>query len=156
MRNSMPHFLNHTICIHCSESFTFNAEYHFRSNLPSVTWITLTPPYSRSYRLCCVPAGCRGREVRNSTSDSWVVGSNPGLCPGSCPDDWLAQFSLTHVHKGGLKQYSFHLCCFPCTHYDVYCLQGNEQCGYIDFLLDADTYNCVGILNRYNNNMNDI
>jgi hypothetical protein len=26
----------------------------------------------------------------------------------SHPDDWLAQFSLTHVHKGGLKQYSFH------------------------------------------------
>jgi hypothetical protein len=25
----------------------------------------------------------------------------------SCPDDWLAQFSLTHVRKDGLKQHSF-------------------------------------------------
>jgi hypothetical protein len=23
----------------------------------------------------------------------------------SCLDHWLAQFSLTHVHKGGLKEY---------------------------------------------------
>jgi hypothetical protein len=26
----------------------------------------------------------------------------------SCPDNWLAQFSLINVHKDGLKRHSFH------------------------------------------------
>jgi hypothetical protein len=32
----------------------------------------------------------------------------PVITHCSCPDDWLAQFSLTHVHKGGIKQHSIH------------------------------------------------
>jgi hypothetical protein len=35
------------------------------------------------------------------------VSGTPIITHRACPDDWLAQFSLTHVHKGGLKQYSY-------------------------------------------------
>jgi hypothetical protein len=63
-------------------------------------------------------ARCRGPEVRYSTVDRWVMGSNPDLCMGmpvithrSCLDDWLARFSLTIVHRGGLKQYLISFLC---------------------------------------------
>jgi hypothetical protein len=31
------------------------------------------------------------------------MSGTPVTTHGSCPDEWLAQFNLTRVHKGGLK-----------------------------------------------------
>jgi hypothetical protein len=36
------------------------------------------------------------------------MSGTPVIMHRSCPNDWLAQFSQTNVHKGGLKQHSFH------------------------------------------------
>ena len=46
-------------------------------------------------------------------NEHWVVRSHTcmsgtlAITHQSCPDDWLAQFSFTNVHKGGLKHH-FH------------------------------------------------
>jgi hypothetical protein len=34
------------------------------------------------------------------------VNNAPVITHRSCPDNWLAQFSLTNMHKGGLRQHS--------------------------------------------------
>jgi hypothetical protein len=44
-------------------------------------------------------AGCRGREVRNSTAEPWPMSGTPVITHRSCPDDWLAQFSLTRAQR---------------------------------------------------------
>jgi hypothetical protein len=44
-------------------------------------------------------AGCRGREVRNSTAEPWPMFGTPVITHRSCPDDWLAQFSLTRAQR---------------------------------------------------------
>ena len=53
---------------------------------------------------------CRGNR---RDAEIWVVGSAPAYlwdaCHHSCPDDYLAQFSLTNMHKGGIKHHHLHL-----------------------------------------------
>ena len=56
--------------------------------------------WSRGKELDCRSLG-RGFEP-------WPISGTPVITHRSCPDDWLAQFSLTHMHKGGMKQYSLH------------------------------------------------
>ena len=57
-------------------------------------------------------AGRRGVEVWRWTTERRVVGSPPSGTPvithQSRSDDWLSQFSLTNVHKGGIKHDHFH------------------------------------------------
>jgi hypothetical protein len=37
------------------------------------------------------------------------MSGTPVITHRSCPNNWLVQFSLTNVHKGGPKQHSFNL-----------------------------------------------
>ena len=47
--------------------------------------------------------GRRSPAVACWASDRWVASSNPLIIPGIC----LAQFSLSNVHKRGLKHHLF-------------------------------------------------
>jgi hypothetical protein len=55
--------------------------------------------WSRGEELDCRSLG-RGFEP-------WPMSGTPFIMHRSCPDNWLAQFSINNVHKGGLKQYSY-------------------------------------------------
>jgi hypothetical protein len=58
--------------------------------------------------------------ITNNTTANRCRGFEPGPMSGkpvtthrSCPDDWFAKFSLTNMHKGGLKQHSFNFVSDP-------------------------------------------
>ena len=77
-----------------------------------------------------------------SQGTGWLVHLRPMCLHGtlvmthhSCLDDWLVQFSLVNVHKGGLKQHHFHLAI-----YKIWC----QYWKFKDFKLI-----CIYIVSRY-------